>query len=143
MKEVPVELSYFQLLQMVDVSINRLESVFQFWLSATFAAIVAGHLAGDKLTKVYAAMLSSLYLVFTFSVVVRMMTWRDTLKRYFDALTEIRGEQGGAAMVDLVNNSIWATVMLGTVATVVFIWHSYLARKRYTPYVAAEELAGS
>ena len=57
-----MELSYFQLLQMVDVSINRLESVFQFWLSATFAAIVASHLAGDKLTKVYAAMLSSLYL---------------------------------------------------------------------------------
>ena len=138
-----MELSYFQLLQMVDVSINRLESVFQFWLSATFAAIVASHLAGDKLTKVYAAMLSSLYLVFTFSVVVRMMTWRDTLKRYFDALTEIRGEQGGAAMVDLVNNSIWATVMLGTVATVVFIWHSYLTRNRDTPYVAPEELAGS
>ena len=138
-----MELSYFQLLQMVDVSINRLESVFQFWLSATFAAIVASHLAGDKLTKVYAAMLSSLYLVFTFSVVVRMMTWRDTPKRYFAALTEIRGEQGGAAMIDLVNSSIWATVMLGTVATVVFIWHSYLTRKRYTPYVAAEELAGS
>ena len=139
-----MELSYFQLLQMVDVSINRLESVFQFWLSATFAAIVASHLAGDKLTKVYAAMLSSLYLVFTFSVVVRMVTWRDTLKRYFDALTEIRGEQqGGPAMVDLVNSSIWATVMLGTVATVVFIWHSYLTRKRDTPYVAAEELAGS
>ena len=138
-----MELSYFQLLQMVDVSINRLESVFQFWLSATFAAIVASHLAGDKLTKVYAAMLSSLYLVFTFSVVVRMMTWRDTLKTYFDALTEIRGEQGGAAMVDLVNNSIWATVILGTVATVVFIWHSYLTRKRDAPYVAPEELAGS
>ena len=138
-----MELSYFQLLQMVDVSINRLESVFQFWLSATFAAIVASHLAGDKLTKVYAAMLSSLYLVFTFSVVVRMMTWRDTLKRDFAALTEIRGEQGGAAMVDLVNNSIWATVILGTVATVVFIWHYYLTRKRDTPYVAPEELAGS
>ena len=44
-------------------------------------------------------------------------------------------------MVD-VNNSIWATVMLGTVATVVFIWHSYLTRNRDTPYVA-EELAGS
>ena len=33
-----VELSYFELLQMVDSTVGRLESVFQFWLSATFAA---------------------------------------------------------------------------------------------------------
>ena len=75
-----MELSYFKLLQMVDVSISRLESVFQFWLSATFAVIVASHLTGDKLTKIYAGMLSSLYLVFTFSVIVRMIAWRDTLQ---------------------------------------------------------------
>ena len=92
-----MELSYFELLQMGDVSISRLESVFQFWLSATFAAIVASHLAGDKLTKIYAGMLSSLYLVFTFSVIVRMIAWRDTLQSYFAALSAIRGEQGGAA----------------------------------------------
>ena len=68
-----MELSYFELLQMVDVSIRRLESVFQFWLSTTFAAIVTSHLVGDKLAKGYAGMLSSLYLVFTFSVIVKMI----------------------------------------------------------------------
>ena len=124
-----MELSYFELLQMVDVSISRLESVFQFWLSATFAAIVASHLAGEKLTKIYAGMLSSLYLVFTFSVIVRMVAWRDTLQSYFAALSAIRDEQGGAGMMSLVNNSIWATVLLGTIATVVFIWHSYLTSR--------------
>lgn len=67
-----VELSYFELLQMVDSTVGRLESIFQFWLSATFAAIVASHLASDKLTKMYASALVCLYLVFTFSVVVRV-----------------------------------------------------------------------
>ena len=78
-----MELTYFQLLQLVDITINRLESVFQFWLSATFAAIVASHLASDRLTKAYASMLTGLYSVFTFSVVVRMMAFRETLGRYF------------------------------------------------------------
>ena len=72
-----MELTFFQLLQLVDITINRLESVFQFWLSATFAAIVASHLASDRLTKAYASMLTGLYLVFTFSVVVRMMAFRE------------------------------------------------------------------
>jgi hypothetical protein len=138
-----MELTYFELLQMVDVSINRLESVFQFWLSATFAVIVASHLTGDKLTKIYAGMLSSLYLVFTFSVIVRMIAWRDTLQSYFAALSAIRSEQGGAGMMSLVNNSIWATVLLGTIATVVFIWHSYLTSKQDLGSASNGEPAGS
>jgi hypothetical protein len=121
-----MELTFFQLLQLIDITINRLESVFQFWLSATFAAIVASHLANDRLTKAYASMLTGLYLVFTFSVVVRMMAFRETLERYLFQVAEIRGNSLGSSVVGLVNASIWATVILGTLATVVFIWHSYL-----------------
>ena len=121
-----MELTFFQLLQLIDITINRLESVFQFWLSATFAAIVASHLASDSLTKAYASMLTGLYLVFTFSVVVRMMAFRETLERYLFQVAEIRGDSLGSSVVGLVNASIWATVILGTLATVVFIWHSYL-----------------
>ena len=75
-----MELSYFETLQMINLSIDRLESVFEFWLSATFAAIVASHLAWEKLTKIYAGMLTSIYLIFTFSVVVRSLgRWRGVM----------------------------------------------------------------
>ena len=43
-----MELSYFETLQMINLTIDRLDSLFQFWLSATFAAIVASHLAGQN-----------------------------------------------------------------------------------------------
>ena len=119
------ELSYFELLQMVDSTVGRLESVFQFWLSATFAAIVASHLASDKLTKMYASALVCLYLVFTFSVVVRVAAWRTTLEQYLQRLAELRGEPGGAAVFDLINYSLWATIMLGSLLTVLFIWQSH------------------
>ena len=120
-----MELSYFELLQMVDATINRLESVFQFWLSATFAAIVASHLAGEKLTKLYAGVLTSIYLVFTFSVAVRVIAWRGTLEQYLLQLSELRGDARSSAVFDLIDISLWVTVSLGTVATVIFIWHSY------------------
>ena len=94
-----MELTFFQLLQLIDITINRLESVFQFWLSATFAAIVASHLASDRLTKAYASMLTGLYLVFTFSVVVRMMAFRETLERYLSQVAEIRGDSLGSSVV--------------------------------------------
>ena len=121
-----MELTFFQLLQLIDITINRLESVFQFWLSATFAAIAASHLASHRLTKAYASMLTGLYLVFTFSVVVRMAAFRETLERYLLQVAEMRGDSLGSSVVGLVNTSIWATVILGTLATVIFIWHSYL-----------------
>ena len=81
-----MELSYFETLQMINLSIDLLESVFQFWLSATFAAIVASHLAGEKLTKTYTGMLTGLYLIFTFSVIVRSITWSGALERYSEML---------------------------------------------------------
>jgi len=62
--------------------------------------------------------------------VVRMMAFRETLGRYFLQLAEIREDSLGSSVVDLVNGSIWATVILGTIATVVFIWHTYLTTSK-------------
>jgi len=55
-----------------------------------------------------------------------MMVFLETLERYLFQVAEIRGDSLGSSVVGLVNASIWATVILGTLATVVFIWHSYL-----------------
>lgn len=133
-----MELSYFETLQMINLSIDRLESVFEFWLSATFAAIVASHLAGEKLTKIYAGILTSIYLIFTFSVVVRSMAWSDALERYSKMLRTLRGDLSESTTLGLVNVSIWATIILGTLATVFFIWHCYTANKTDSSVAFAE-----
>ena len=133
-----MELSYFETLQMINLSIDRLESVFEFWLSATFAAIVASHLAGEKLTKIYAGMLTSIYLIFTFSVVVRSMAWNDALERYSKMLRTLRGDLIESPTFDLVNVSISATIILGTLVTVIFIWHAYTTNKTAGSVISSE-----
>ena len=133
-----MELSYFETLQMINLSIDRLESVFEFWLSATFAAIVASHLAGDKLTKVYAGILTSLYLIFTFSVAVRSVTWVGALERYTELLVKMRGDLGESTPFPLVNGSISATMVLGTFAAVFFIWHCYTTNRTDNSVASSE-----
>ena len=123
---------------MINLSIDRLESVFEFWLSATFAAIVASHLAGEKLTKIYAVMLTSIYVIFTFSVVIRSMAWNDALERYSKMLRTLRGDLIESPTFDLVNVSISATIILGTLVTVIFIWHAYTTNKTAGSVISSE-----
>ena len=125
-----MELSYFETLQMIQAVVDRMESVFQYWMSATFAAIVASHLSGEKLTRIYAGMLTGLYLVFTISVAVRLLTWSYGLERYSGLLREYRGDLSGSPLLgNIISGSAWATLILGTMATIVFIWHSYSSNK--------------
>ena len=126
-----MELAYFEVLQMIQAMIDRLEGVFQYWMSATFAAIVASHLSGEKLTKIYAGMLTALYLIFTISVAVRMAAWNTILERYSGMLLEIRKDPTvPSGMGTVIVGSLWVTLILGAIATLVFIWHSYSTNKK-------------
>jgi len=117
-----MELAYFEVLQMIQAMIDRLEGVFQYWMSATFAAIVASHLSGEKLTKIYAGMLTALYLIFTISVAVRMAAWNTILERYSGMLLEIRKDPTvPSGMGTVIVGSLWVTLILGAIATLVFI----------------------
>ena len=131
-----MELSYFETLQMINLSIDRLESVFEFWLSATFAAIVASHLAGEKLTKIYAGMLTSIYLIFTFSVLARTHIWGTALQSY--SLRLGTSDPSDSPTVNLVQVSMWATFILGTLATAIFIWHAYTTNKTAGSVISSE-----
>ena len=127
-----MELSYFETLQLVNASVERIDSLFQFWLSATFAAIVASHLAGEKLTKTYAGMLTSIYLLFTFSVVVRINIWGASIEGY------LQGALFAPPSI-LMTVSVSATLYLGTLATVFFIWHSYTTNKTAGSVISSDD----
>ena len=63
------------------------------------------------------------------SVVVRSMAWSDALERYSKMLRTLRDDLSEPATLGLVSGSIWATKILGTLATVFFIWHCYTINK--------------
>lgn len=66
------------------------------------------------------------------------MACRGTLEQYLLQVSELRGDARSSAVFDLIDISLWVTVSLGTVATVIFIWHSYRSN-RYNP--SSEEVS--
>ena len=53
-------------------SINIVQANFEFWLSATFAYILAFHFAGNNMSTYFVRMLQALYIM---SVLVFVMNW--------------------------------------------------------------------
>ena len=122
-----MEFSFLEAIQLVQATIDRLESVFEFWLTATFAAIAASHFGAERLTRGFAGLLLGLYLIFTVSVGLRLVVWHSALERYSRSVTlhlEAAGSEG-SGLTNYISASIWMTVILGTLATAFFIWHSY------------------
>ena len=66
------------------------------------------------------------------------MAWSDALERYSKMLRTLRGDLSESATLDLVSVSIWATIILGTLATVFFIWHAYTTNKTAGPVISSE-----
>ena len=57
------------------------------------------------------------------------MAWSDALERYSKMLRTLRGDLSESATLDLVSVSMWATFILGTLATVFFIWRAHTTNK--------------
>jgi hypothetical protein len=66
------------------------------------------------------------------------MAWSDALERYSKMLRTLRGDVSESATLDLVSVSIWTTIILGTLATVIFIWHAYATNKTAGPVISSD-----
>jgi len=51
----------------------------------------------------------------------------------------LRGDVSESATLDLVSVSIWATIILGTLATVFFIWHAYTTNKSAGSVISSDD----
>jgi hypothetical protein len=67
------------------------------------------------------------------------MAWNDALERYSKMLRTLRGDLIESPTFDLVNVSISATIILGTLATVIFIWHADTTNKTAGPVISSDD----
>lgn len=61
-------MSYFEVMSTMDINLSTCLTVVQFWITATFALIIAFHFAGIRLTRSMTSVVMSLYI--TYSIVV-------------------------------------------------------------------------
>lgn len=110
----------YELVQSLLSGIEAYDSGFEFWLTGTFAVIVACHLGQDILDRWYTLFLAALYTMFSFNMLFRSMLASELILRYRGQLPQV----GITSELWLVSGNVLlatATFIVGFLGTVFFI----------------------
>ena len=105
------------------VALAHMDRIFEFWMTASFGAVVAAHFMSGRVSDRLSAVLAFLYSLFSLNLLVRyllagakMREMRSRLieagESYPDSIADFSGAVGGAVFV------------LGFGAVLYFIWQT-------------------
>ena len=119
------------------IAMETQDRFFEFWITATFAVIIACHLGSKTLTKGFSAMISLLYLAFSANMIARWYLaggavggFRDSM---IDGMTQLGGfmnPESQEILIDISRVSSRGTLFIGTAVTIFFVWYTYNNQKR-------------
>ena len=119
------------------IAMETQDRFFEFWITATFAVIIACHLGSKTLTKGFSAMISLLYLAFSANMIARWYLaggavggFRDSI---IDGMTQLGGfmnPESQEILIDISRISSRGTLFIGTAVTIFFVWYTYNNQKR-------------
>ena len=102
---------------------------FEFWISATFAVIIACHLGSRTLTRGYSAIMAMMYTAFSVNMISRWLLAQGAVTRYRAEMLTILEADTGSRLVDLARFLTFGTLIFGTICTLFFIWVTVRGRK--------------
>ncbi len=124
--DIPVGNIYETLYAVLEAS----DRIFEFWITASFAVVIATFLAASRVTKVMFVLIS-----FTYGIVLANMLIRwsiATLK--FREIQASLIEQGkvfpSSLLIDTSGFLTITTFIIGTCGTLYFVWFTYRNQKR-------------
>lgn len=117
-----MEMTTYETLALFYETSSTLDRFFEFWLSATFAVIVAVHLGRDAITRSYATVIVMLYTSFTISVLTRQMVFSNFMATLRENLASRGGLPDVAWAIPVIDGSLLATMALGTASAIYFVW---------------------
>jgi hypothetical protein len=101
-------------------------SYIAIYLSAVFAFILAAYTAGDKMTRLQVSICNSLFTLFSFVIISRIIALGAGMNELLIDLTAIQGESEMArynlmakSVRLIVATSVWSS---GTICALVFMW---------------------
>jgi hypothetical protein len=101
-------------------------SYIAIYLSAVFAFILAAYTAGDKMTRLQVSICNSLFTLFSFVIISRIIALGAGMNELLIDLSAIQGESEMARynLMDksvrlIVATSVWSS---GTICALIFMW---------------------
>ena len=122
-------LSLAEAVELFYMAMETQDRFFEFWISATFAVIIACHLGSRTLTQGYNAMVAVMYTAFSVNMVSRWLLAQGAVTQYRGQMFTILEADSRAQLVDLSRFLTFGTLVVGTIITLFFIWFTFKNRK--------------
>ena len=122
-------LSLAEAVELFYMAMETQDRFFEFWISATFAVIIACHLGSRTLTQGYSAMVAVMYTAFSINMVSRWLLAQGAVTQYRGQMFTILEADSRAQLVDLSRFLTFGTLVVGTIITLFFIWFTFKNRK--------------
>ena len=122
-------LSLAEAVELFYMAMETQDRFFEFWISATFAVIIACHLGSRTLTQGYNAMVAVMYTAFSVNMVSRWLLAQGAVTQYRGQMLTILEADSRAQLVDLSRFLTFGILVVGTIITLFFIWFTFKNRK--------------
>ena len=122
-------LSLAEAVELFYMAMETQDRFFEFWISATFAVIIACHLGSRTLAQGYSAMVAVMYTAFSVNMVSRWLLAQGAVTQYRGQMLTILEADSRAQLVDLSRFLTFGTLVVGTIITLFFIWFTFKNRK--------------
>ena len=130
-------LTFSEAAELFYIAMETQDRFFEFWITATFAVVIACHLGSKTLTKGFSAMISLLYLAFSANMIARWYLaggavggFRDAM---IDGMTQLDGfmnPESQEIFMYISRISSRGTLFIGTAVTIFFVWYTYNNQKQ-------------
>lgn len=117
-----MEMTTYETLALFYETSTTLDRFFDFWLTATFAVIVAVHMGKETITRAYANVIIALYLAFTVSILARQAAFSGFMASLRDRMDRSPDVPDIAGLIPIIDGSLLVTMGLGTASAVYFVW---------------------
>ena len=116
------QLTNEELIQLYAVVTTSVNAQFELWLTITFAVIIASYLAGHRLARSLQYVMATLYTAVSVLLYL-MLVGAVQFSQQFDALNSGASSENKLVFAIVVLRTlVW---MLGTIATIVFIFKGH------------------
>jgi len=124
-------LSLYESVELFYLTLSTQDRFFDFWISATFAVIIACHLGSRTLTKGFSILMAVMYTVFSVNMLSRWLLAQGAVFRYLSEMIALAGAEveGGYELFGFSRSLTFGTLVVGTIITLFFIWVTFNNRK--------------
>ena len=124
-------LSLYESVELFYLTLGMQDRFFDFWISATFAVIIACHLGSRTLTKGFSVSMAVMYTAFSVNMLSRWLLAQGAVFRYLAEMIALAGAEveGGYELFGLSRSLTFGTLVVGTIITLFFIWVTFNNRK--------------